>query len=381
MTIGVQAVLPAMPILQDVFGISDAAAGWFTLAYTLPGLVLVLPLAALAVRTPRRWTVAFLLVAYALLGLGQALVRGYGELLALRVAQGAVFAAAMPLAFVIIGETFAPRDQLRALSRRATFVTAGELAFPIAGALLATISWKAPFVAQLALLPLAVFALFALDDRRSTTGPNRVRTHIAGVIRAQERGGLILMIGFARFLFKFTFIVYVPLLLVGRGQASVAQAGIIVSIAAGSTGLSAAAVPRVIRRVGPSSLLMAAATAIAASLAALVLTDDPYLSAAIGLCFGLGDGILVVLSDAYVMRTWPAELRPRVGAASQASRNLGKVAAPLVMSVIAAIWSIEAGFVAMACVAALLVPWFARLRRFDERIAPPARGPAVPARA
>jgi MFS family permease len=255
-------------------------------------------------------------------------------------------------------------------------VTAGELAFPIAGALLATISWKAPFVAQLALLPLAVFALFALDDRRSTGGPNRVRAHIAGVIHAQERGGLILLIGFARFLFKFTFIVYVPLLLVGRGQASVAQAGIVVSIAAGSTGLTAAAVPRVIRRVGPSSLLMAAAIAIATSLVALLLTDDPYVSVAIGVCFGLGDGILVVLSDAYVMRTWPTELRARVGAASQASRNLGKVAAPLVMSAIAALWSLEAGFVTMACVAALLVPWFARLRRFDERIAPRGREPA-----
>ena len=376
MTMSIQAVLPAMPAMQKVFGISDAAAGWFTLAFTLPGLLLSIPLATLASRVPRRSVIAALVVVYALLGAAQALVDSYGAILVLRVAQGTVFAAAMPLTLVIIGEAFARSEQIDVLARRATWVTFGELVFPILGALLATIAWQAPFIAQLAILPLALLALLVLDDERSAEVPGRVRSHIAAVIGQHERGWLILTIGFSRFVFKFTFIIYVPLLVVADNHASIAQAGVIVAISAGATGAVAAVVPRVLRRVPASWLLTIGAAAIAAALASLVLSSDPYVSAAIAVLFGVGDGILVVLSDSYVMYAWKADLRPRVSAASQSARNLGKVVAPLLMSAIVAVSSLDAGFLALAGLAALLGLAFTRLHGLDDGIAA-ARRPLV----
>jgi MFS family permease len=369
MTMSVQEVLPAMPVMQDVFGISDAAAGWFTLVFTLPGLLLSIPLATLAARVPRRSVMATMVVVYALLGLGQALVDSYGLMLVLRVVQGTVFAAAMPLTLVIIGESFARSEQIDVLARRATWVTFGELAFPIMGALLATISWQAPFVAQLAILPLALLALLVLDGRRSAAGPSRRRGHIAAVIGQRERGWLIMGIGFSRFVFKFTFIIYVPLLVVADSHASVAQAGVIVAVSAGATGAVAALVPRVLRRVRASWLLTFGAAAIAAALVCLVLSDSPYVSAAIAILFGIGDGILVVLSDSYVLYAWPADERPRVSAASQSARNLGKVVAPLLMSVIVAATSLAVGFLALAGLAVVLGLAFTRLRGLDAGIA------------
>jgi ACDE family multidrug resistance protein len=369
MTMSVQAVLPAMPVLQGVFGISDAAAGWFTLAFTLPGLLLSIPLALVAARVPRRSAIAVLVVLYALLGLAQALADSYGVMLVLRVAQGTVFAAAMPLTLVIIGESFARSEQIDVLARRATWVTFGELAFPILGAVLATIAWQAPFVAQLAILPLALLALVVLDDRRSAALPDRTAGHIAALISRRERGWLIMGIGFARFVFKFAFIIYVPLLVVANSHASVAQAGVIVAIAAGTTAVVAAAVPRVLRHVRASWLLTFGAAAIAAALASLVLSSDPYVSAAIAVLFGIGDGILVVLSDSYVLYAWSADERPRVSAASQSARNLGKVVAPLVMSVIVAASSLDAGFLVLAVLALLLGLAFTRLHSLDAGLA------------
>jgi ACDE family multidrug resistance protein len=369
MTMSVQAVLPAMPLLQGVFGISDAAAGWFTLAFTLPGLLLSIPLALVAARVPRRSAIAVLVVLYALLGLAQALADSYGVMLVLRVAQGTVFAAAMPLTLVIIGESFARSEQIDVLARRATWVTFGELAFPILGAVLATIAWQAPFVAQLAILPLALLALVVLDDRRSAALPDRTAGHIAALISRRERGWLIMGIGFARFVFKFAFIIYVPLLVVANSHASVAQAGVIVAIAAGTTAVVAAAVPRVLRHVRASWLLTFGAAAIAAALASLVLSSDPYVSAAIAVLFGIGDGILVVLSDSYVLYAWSADERPRVSAASQSARNLGKVVAPLVMSVIVAASSLDAGFLVLAVLALLLGLAFTRLHSLDAGLA------------
>jgi MFS family permease len=367
MTIGIQAVLPAMPLLQDVFGISDAAAGWFTLAFTLPGLVLVVPLATLVARLPRRATVAGLLIGYGVLGLAQAFVGGYAELLVLRVLQGAIFAAVMPLMLVIVGEAWAASEQIGVLARRATWVTGGELVFPLAGALLATVSWRLPFVAQILVAGVAVLALVALDDRRSPPAPRRRRSRLVDVVREQPHGYLVMGIGFARFLFKFSFMIYLPLLLVEGADVSVVVAGLVVTLAAGATGVVATAMPRVLRRVRPSRALVGGALSTAAALAGLALTDDPYLACAIAVAFGIGDGVLVVLSDGYVLRVWPAEQRPRVSAASQAARNLGKVAAPLVMSAIAAVASITAGFGVLAVTALLFGAASLRLRALDDR--------------
>lgn len=377
MTIGVQAVLPALPLVQEAFGISDAAAGWFTVAFTLPGLVLVVPLATLAARLPRRPTVACLLVAYGLLGLAQAFVDGYAALLGLRVLQGSIFAAAMPLMLVIIGESWAATDQIGVLGRRAATVTGGELLFPLAGALLATLSWKAPFIAQILVVPLAVLALVALDDRRSAPARRDVRVPLLAVVRRRPNGVLIMAIGFARFLFKFAFLIYVPLLLVGDGGASVALAGIVVTIAAAATGGVAAVMPSLIRALRPSRALALAAACIAAAFAALAVTDDPYAACLIALVFGAGDGALVVLSDSYVLRAWTPADRPRVSAASQAARNLGKVVAPLAMSLAAALASIAAGFAVLAGAALLLAVSAVRLRALDGALTgDSARSPA-----
>lgn len=369
MTMSVQEVLPAMPVLQGVFDISDAAAGWFTLAFTLPGLLLAIPLATLVVRLPRRSAIAGMVVVYALLGLAQALVESYGAMLVLRVGQGIIFAAAMPLTLVIIGESFARSEQVDALARRATWVTIGELVFPIIGALLATLSWQAPFVAQLAILPLALLAFVVLDERRTAPTAKRQRGTTAAVIARRAHGWLILGIGFARFVFKFAFIIYVPLLVVADSHASVAQAGVIVALSAGATGGVAAIVPHVLRSVRASWLLVFAAAAIAMSLVGLVASNDPYESAVFAVLFGVGDGILVVLADSYVLSAWSADDRPRVSAASQSARNLGKVVAPLLMSAIVAVTSLAVGLLVLAGLAVALALAFARLRALDERLA------------
>jgi hypothetical protein len=98
-----------------------------------------------------------------------------------------------------------------------------------------------------------------------------------------------------------------------------------------------------------------------------VLSTDPYVSAAIAVLFGIGDGILVVLSDSYVMYAWKADLRPRVSAASQSARNLGKVVAPLLMSAIVAATSLGVGFLVLAGLALVLGLAFTRLRELDPR--------------
>lgn len=366
----VQGVLPAMPALQEHFGIGDAAVGWFTLVYVLPGVVLTIPLGRVMARMSRRVAFGGALALYAVTGLLQAFASSYEVLLGLRVLQGVGFAAAMPLTVVVIGEAFEGLAQVRAFATRQMAVTAGEFALPVVGGLLGAVSWRGPLLAQSVTFALVAAALVILDDRRSAP-PDGRRVSSAAAVRAQRRGSVVMAVGFTRFFLKFALLGYLPVLLVRR-DISVAEAGVVVAVSAGCAGLMATRVPWALRRLGASRLTSAGAVTSAASLVGFVVLEDLPAALALGVVFGIGDGILAVMQDAYLTRAWREEHRAAVAAVGQTARNSGKLAAPLVMTVLVAAGSVEAAFLAVAAAALGLAAAFAALGHLDDAFRTPA---------
>jgi len=367
LVMAVQGVLPALPAVQEAFGISTEQAGLFTLAYVLPGVVLTIPLSVIGSAVSPRTVLAVSLLAYGVSGAAQAAVGSYEALLGLRLVQGVCFAAAMPLTLAMIGDVYGPSRQIRALSVRQTTITIGELALPLFGALLAVVSWQAPFLAQILVIPLGLAAFRVLDGRLGSRPPELGGARaLASVVFRQDGAAWVMLMSFARFVFKFTFIGYVPILLVQRAGASVGEAGVVVTVAAAGTALTANRMPRLLRRAGPSVLAAAAAGSIWVALLALAFVGDWRLALLAAVVFGFGDGVLTVLQDAYVTRLWPAAVRPGAASVSQTARNVGKLASPLLMTGFLAVASLPVAFALMAAVAAVMVPGFAGLRRLDE---------------
>jgi hypothetical protein len=193
----------------------------------------------------------------------------------------------------------------------------------------------------------------------------------------RQRGAVVVMlISFARFLFKFSYIAYVPILLVEHAEATLAEAGIVVAVAAGMTGLTASRMPRLLSRTSPSRLAVAAVVAAGVSLLALAVTTDWRLALVTAVLFGAGDGVLIVLQDAYVTRLWGATIRPGAAAVSQTARNIGKLASPAAMTAFIVVGSVSLAFAFMAAVAGALVPAFLWLRRLDAQFAAGAAPPS-----
>ncbi len=370
LVMAVQGVLPAMPALQDEFGITNEQVGLFTLVYVVPGVVLTIPLSSVGSRISPRTVLAFALVFYGLSGAAQALVSSYEAMLALRFVQGTCFAAAMPLTLALTADTFSGARQMRALAVRQTTLSIGEFTLPLLGTLLAVVSWQGPLLVQVLIVPIGVACWVLLDPRTAPPAPE-----LSGIVRlsrvvfAQRGSALVMLIGFARFLLKFSYIAYVPLLLVQHGHASLAQAGVVVAVAAGMTSVGAAFVPRLLRRLRPSRLLATAVAASALAVVTMAAAGDWRIAMITALVFGAADGNLVVLHDAYVTRLWPPGTRPGAAAVSQTARNVGKLAAPIVMTAFIALASMPVAFALLALVTAGLVPVFLRLGAVDAQFA------------
>ncbi len=369
-TLAVQTVAPALPALQESLGLSDSQIGWFTTAYVLPGVVFTLPLGFLADAIGRRSMFCTTLFVYGVAGVMQGLLTSFPILLALRGVQGACFGALMPLTITLIGDAFSTEDRSGAIAGRQAILTASEVVLPIAGALLAALSWKAPFLVQGVNIPLAGLGLWLLGGRgrSSATEPKKYTRALIQVLRDQRGMIAVLLTGFARFLFKLSVLAYLPLILVNQRSATLVQVGIVISGAHLVAAVVAAQVPRLMERIAPSKLVMMGIVSIGLAMVGFAIAPGWQVALAVGVLYGLGDGVLSVLQDSYAIQTARQHVRAGMISVSQTARNLGKLLSPLVMTAVVAVTSVATAFVVMALAAALIIPFFLPLRSLDDEM-------------
>jgi ACDE family multidrug resistance protein len=372
-TLAVQAVSPALPALQRILDLSNTEIGWFTTAYVLPGVILTVPMGILADAIGKRLLFCTALTVYGACGIVEAATVNYPLLLVLRAMQGASFAAVMPLTITIIGEAFAGPQRIRALAGRNAILTGSEVVLPIGGALLAALSWRAPLLVQAVTIPLAIYSFIILAEGKTSSGSKqKYARDLLRVLRAQPGMFAILLTGFCRFLFKFVMLAYLPLLLVNQRGASLTQVGIVISLTSLSAVIVATLIPAVMRRIPPSVVVMGSVLALALSTGAFTIVPDWRWALFVGTAYGVGDGALSVLLDTYAIHTARSHVRAGMVSVSQAARNLGKLSAPLAMTAIIAISSVEVAFVVMAGIGAAVTPLVIALRPMDRELQSPA---------
>lgn len=370
-TLGVQAVSPALPALQRELGLNSAEIGWFTTAYVLPGVLLTVPLGILGDSLDRRTLFCVALAVYGFAALAQITSTNYVFLLAMRALQGTCFAAAMPLTITVVGQAFKRSERIRALATRNAVLTGSEVVLPIGGALLVGISWRVPFVVQTATIPLAIWCYAILDDNQSGSGRKRYARALFSVLRSQPGMFAVLLTAFSRYSFKLAMLAYLPVLLVNEEGASITQAGIVVSGSALVAAFTAMKVPAAVRRFRPSSAVIAAVATAAVATAAFSIVPGWRWALGVGVFLGVGDGVLSVLQDTYAIHTAQAHVAAGMVSVSQTARNLGKLLAPLLMTAIVSVSSVDLAFVVVGALGVMLLPLFVPLRNMDAELQAP----------
>jgi MFS family permease len=367
--LGVQAVAPAAPVLQDHFDLRTSQVGLLTAVYLLPGIILAIPLGILGDVLGRRPVFAAAAFLFAVAGVSGAFADSYGALLALRFVQGIGFAAIMPLTITILGDTYRGFALLRAQSRRAVTVVGGDFLLPVIGTALAAVAWYAPLLAQAAMLPAGVAGLFVLRPGAPRRRHSPQQYHRSVRASLQQPGiPPVLAIGVLRFVFKFTIITYLPLLLVEEEGMSLTQSGAVLGVSALTAAVASTQVARLLRTVRPSIVVAAALCAVGTALAAFAFVGSWAMALVVGMLFGAGDGTVSVIQDAFVAQAAEPSVRAGVVSVSATAKNVGKFAAPLVMGALVAVMTIEQAFLVMAGIALSGSLLYCRQRSLDRQL-------------
>ncbi len=369
MTLGIQAVAPALPELQRQLGLSDSRIGLVTTAYVLPGVFLAVPLGILGDLVGRRLLFCVALTASGVAAIIEGITTSFPLLLAMRAVQGSCFAAVLPLTITLLGAEFSGPQRIRAFVGRNSFLAAGDVVLPIVGALVVGISWRAPLFMQAVTIPLAILSFMIMDESRTYLGGERhYARDLSRVLRTEPSLSTTLLAQFGRFFFKFVMLGYLPILLVKERDASVTQVGLVISLAAVVTLLTTTRVPAIIRRVRPSAAVLGSFLGIATSIVVFALAPDWRWALAGAAIYGVGDGVLAVLSDMYASHTARSHLRAGMVSVSQTARNLGKLSSPVAVAACVAASSLQVAFLVMAVVGVALAPMMSPLRRLDHEL-------------
>lgn len=372
LTLGLLAIIPAMPAIQGELGISTEQASWFTTTYLVPTVVLTLPAGVLIARfNPSRLFAPILLV-FALAGLTQPLLGSYGAILLFRCIQGVCVALAMPMTITMIADIFEGGRQIGALSVRQVVLTVSGMIWPPIGAVLATVAWQAPFLIQGLVIPIA---LLLIAHPPATSHTVVLEGHMGRLKQflAEPVATSVLLLNFCRYFFLFIVVVYLPVLVVTQEGYSVTQGGLMIAAVSAASAIASGRMGRLVARAQSGTLALTACTFVGLGLVGLGITAQwGWVALAACVVFGAGDGIWGVLGDSYVARMWQGDARRAMAAVIQTVRNAGKLLGPVAVTGLLVVGPLPAAVVAAglaACVALLgLLP----LRTLDAPSGRPA---------
>jgi EmrB/QacA subfamily drug resistance transporter len=167
-------VIPALPDIQRQLGVSTTAASWVLSAFLLTASVATGLLGRLGDMFGKRRLLLLCLGGFAAGTLLCALADSIALLIVGRAVQG-VGAAAFPLSFGIIRDEF-PRDRVPAALGlvSASFGIGFGVGLVIAGWIVATLAWQAIFWVGLAIVVLAIAAVWRFVRESPVRSPGRV---------------------------------------------------------------------------------------------------------------------------------------------------------------------------------------------------------------
>ena len=152
---------PALPVVQEKFGISNRDIGWVVMsAYTLPALIFVPIFGYLADRFSKKAVLLPTMILFSLCGGAISLAPNTETIIALRFLQGIGASAIATLNIALVPDLFSGRDRLTVMGWTGVVQGIGSGLLPLIGGLLAFLIWYLPFMAALMGLPVSLSFIF-----------------------------------------------------------------------------------------------------------------------------------------------------------------------------------------------------------------------------
>lgn len=345
---GVQLIAPALPVMKETLGLTDAQLALVMSVYLLPAALATIPIGILADRYGRRLIYGSALLVFGATGLALAFLDTFSTFLVVRFVQGLAFAGLLPLTMTILGDVYTGPELVGAQGGRSVAMSLGDGILPVLGGLLVAGGWFVPWLGQAVAIPLGLVVLAKLVDtpavQTAKAGARTSLRALGGLFRSLpiislQYGGIL------RMFLKFCILTFLPVFLVDVRDLSPAFAGLAVGIAAVSGTAIAALAGRLARIGRPSAWVMAGIVGMGASLVGIVTFESSLAIIAISVTYGAADGMMGVFTNSLVTAATNAEQRASFVSATGALRNFAKFAAPAVFAMVSSQLGIATSFV------------------------------------
>lgn len=362
-TLGTNVLSAALPGITEGLGVSDAQVGLVLSTFKFTAMVATVATSVLADLYGRRPVVLPSLFVFGVAGAAMFTADSFLALLALCGLLGVGFAGVMPISITLIGDVYTGATGSAAQGLRTAVGGIGVVAFPALTGFLASIVWNAPFLLFAGALPAVVAAYWFVPETTHSAGQNAedgigVRDTLrryAMAIRAevgQRDMGVLIGGGFLRDFVRLGVYAFVPLFAVRTLDASLFQAGAILSLrgvaailVSPTLGLFVATFSR--KRVLVGSFLLSGA-----GVALLPFAPDVIWLGAAFTVYAVGDAFSSPIVKDTVTDTASETHRAGIVGALNVLKNGGQAVAPAFFGVVLALTTFDAVFLLAALCAA-----------------------------
>lgn len=345
MVLGVSGIMPMVPALAKVFGISLAKASLVITVFTLPGVFFTLFAGLLADRFGRRAVLVPSLFLFCFAGAACAFTGSFETLLLCRFLQGVGAAPLGVLNTTIIADTWSGERMSTLIGYNITILNIGTAIYPSLGGALAVLDWRYPFLLPLLALPALYVALTTPLANPGKAGT--CRQYIAEVSRIFHTRRIVGLLGITGLTFVLLYgpiITSFPVLADAYFHASPADIGLVMAFSSIGAALTASQLGRLYNRFTPRGLLLFSQILYVTSLAAIINVPGLWWAIVPILVYGMGQGLITPnVQTQLLIAATPAQ-RASVMAANGMLLRIGQTLAPVTFSVIMVTQGIPWGF-------------------------------------
>jgi len=355
--LGVSSVTPAFPRIGRALDISTQAVGHLIAAFTLPGVLFTPILGVLTDRCGRKQVLIPALMVFGLAGGACALARSIDLLLVLRFVQGIGAAALNVLYITLIGDLYKNTRQTVAMGWNASVISVGTAAFPVVGGALASLGWYYPFLLPILAVPIAVAALFILENpepEKAQRLPKYLQQTWASVKHGQALAFLLLTLMTFVIIYG-AYLTYLPFVMENAFQASPLVIGTLMSGTSLATAVASSQLGKLTKLCSEKVLLQFACGFYALALVSIPRAPSLAVLWISATLFGIAQGLSIPNLQTSLASLAPLEHRGAFISANALVLRVGQTLGPPLMAVASGLGGIPTTFYAGAAIAVAML--------------------------
>ncbi len=332
--LGFPIIAPALPAVRDGLGISTENIGWVMASYSLPGLIFMPLSGLLGDRYGKRKILLPSIFLFSFAGGACALAPNQEMLYVFRFIQGIGVSALSTLNVSLIGDYFKGHDRVRIMGYIGATQNIGSGLLPLAGGALAAIAWFYPFAVSLAVLPLGIYMLYALEkaeaeDPNEKSGTKAFLGHAWSKLNNRVVIEIVFMTGGFIFIAFGAFVTYMPLFLKDTFNSPELLIGIIIAARSTMGVLTASQLARLTTRYSYRTLICLAFLTLMSGMLVVPFATNQWMLIFTAMCYGGAFGILRPTLQLLLLDHAPDDLRSTFIAASNFGLRLAQTTSPV----------------------------------------------------